>query len=72
MKRTLTILVVLLAALAISGCSAQSALNSAKAICRDGVEYLSYERFAAAGDYSFSIVPHLKPDGSLYTCGGDA
>lgn len=35
-----------------------------KIYCIDGVEYLYVEEFGG-------LAPHLKPDGALYTCGGE-
>jgi hypothetical protein len=52
----------------LSGCSSQAALDHAKTICRDNVEYLVY----IDPGYIRTVVPHFKPDGSLYTCGGAA
>lgn len=57
-----------LVALTLSACSPQRALDEADRLCRDGVEYLAFTKMNTSGDISYSIVPHLKPDGSLYTC----
>lgn len=62
------VLLAALAAMLLSGCSSQAALDHAKTICRDNVEYLVY----IDPGYIRTVVPHFKPDGSLYTCGGAA
>lgn len=72
MRRICIILTVVGLVLLLSACSPQKALNEADRLCRDGVEYLSYEKMSSNGTLSYSIVPHFKPDGSLYTCGGAA
>ena len=55
--------------LALGACAqAQDAIDKAEMICKDGVEYMSYTKYNSRGDVSFSIVPHFKPDGTLYTC----
>lgn len=58
----------LAALVTLAACSPQKALNDADMLCRDGVQYMSYEKMNTRGDVSYSIVPHFKPDGSLYTC----
>ncbi|RZK44587.1 MAG: hypothetical protein EOO61_03270 [Hymenobacter sp.] len=60
----------LAALLALTGCDdmVQSAIDDADMICRDNVEYMVYSKLSSNGSLSYSVVPHFKPDGSLYTC----
>jgi hypothetical protein len=63
----LTFVLALLISLA--GCDmAQSAIDDADMICRDNVQYMVYSKLNSDATLSYSVVPHFKPDGSLYTC----
>lgn len=60
----------LLALAALSGCERANPLrpSNTTGICRDGVEYLMFEKMSSNASVSISVVPHFKADGSLYTC----
>lgn len=58
----------LIAFAALAACTnVQEDVNQSGYVCKSGVEYFVYEKYASGG-VSYSVVPHFKPDGSLYTC----
>lgn len=59
---------ILAAMLGLAACgSVQEDVENSGYVCKDNVEYFVYEKYSG-GNYSYSVVPHFKPDGSLYTC----
>lgn len=62
-------LLLLAAALTLAACDdgAQKSVDEAEYICKDGVEYFVYTKISSSG-VGYSVVPHFKPDGTLYTC----
>lgn len=60
----------LLALLVLAACGDGNPLSpdDTRLICRDRVEYMMFWRASTSGSVSISVVPHFKPDGSLYTC----
>jgi hypothetical protein len=64
MKKLLVIPFLLLAACT----TAQQAVDSASYVCKDGVQYFVYEKMNTNGDASYSVVPHFKVDGTLFSC----
>ena len=59
----------LILALAIlAGCTnVQQDVEESDYVCKDGVEYFVYTKATGSG-ITYSVVPHFKADGSLYTC----
>ena len=58
----------LTALMALSACGGvQGAVEDSDFVCKDGVEYFVYTKYTGSG-VSYSVVPHFKPDGTLYTC----
>lgn len=61
-------LVIAALALGVTACDGvQEDVTNSDYVCKDGVEYFVYSKYSGNG-YSYSVVPHYKPDGSLYTC----
>lgn len=54
----------------LAGCAQppQEAVDNASTVCKDGVEYFVYEKWNSKSGSTYSVVPHFKPDGTLYTC----
>ena len=53
---------------ALAACTnVQKEVEQSDYVCKDGVEYFVYTKYTGSG-VSYSVVPHFKPDGSLYTC----
>jgi hypothetical protein len=63
-------IILLLAILVLAACGDSNPLShgNTRLICRDRVEYMMFWRTSSSGSVSISVVPHFKPDGSLYTC----
>lgn len=68
--RTALACALLLALLVLAGCGEYNPLSpdDTDLICRDRVEYMMFYKASSNGSVSVSVVPHFKPDGSLYTC----
>lgn len=65
-------ILVVAASLLVAACERTNPLRNSntEAVCRDGVEYLVFEKMSSNASASISVVPHFKPDGSLYICRG--
>lgn len=60
----------IVAALALSACGGvQGAVQNSDYVCKDGVEYFVYEKWSGSNP-TYSVVPHYRPDGTLFTCTG--
>jgi len=64
MKRILMVLAIL----SLSACQdyAQNVIDRPYMICRDNVEYMVITGLSGGG--ASDVVPHFKPDGTLFTC----
>lgn len=62
-------ILIALAAISLSACTAQYAVDHADLVCKDGVEYFVYTKYNTKGDVTFSVVPHYKnAKGELFSC----